>query len=45
MESKRYSTDLSDAEWECLRAHLPAPAKLSRPKTHSSRVILDAVFC
>ena len=45
MGSKRYSTDLSDAEWECLRAHLPAPGKRGRPRTHGSRAILDAVFC
>jgi putative transposase len=45
MGSKRYSTDLSDAEWECLRAHLPAPTKKrGRPKIHSSRAILNALF-
>jgi putative transposase len=44
MGSKRYSTDLSDAEWECLRAHLPDPGKRGRPRTHGSRAILDAVF-
>ena len=44
MRSKRYSTDLSDAEWECLRAHLPAPGKRGRSRTHGSREILDAVF-
>ena len=44
MESKRYQTDLSDAEWECLKAHLPAPSKRGRPRTHGSRAILDAVF-
>ena len=44
MRSKRYSTDLFDAEWECLRAHLPAPGKRGRSRTHGSREILDAVF-
>jgi hypothetical protein len=44
MGSKRYSTDLSDTEWECLRAHLPAPGKRGRPRTHGLRAILDAVF-
>ena len=44
MGSKRYPTDLSDAEWECLKAHLPAPSKRGRPRTHGSRAILDAVF-
>jgi putative transposase len=44
MGSKRYPTDLSDAEWECLKAYLPAPSKRGRPRTHGSRAILDAVF-
>jgi putative transposase len=44
MGSMRYSTDLSDAEWECLRTHLPAPSKRGRPRTHGSRAILDVVF-
>src|SRR3712207_5032822 len=42
MESKRCSTDLSDAEWECLHVHLPAPSKRGRPRTHGLRAILDA---
>jgi putative transposase len=44
MGSKRYSTDLSDAEWECLRAHLPASSKRGRPRLHGLRAVLDAVF-
>ena len=44
MGSKRCSTDLSDAEWECLRAHLPASSKRGRPRLHGLRAILDAVF-
>ena len=44
MGSKRYPTDLSDAEWECLCGHLPSPSKRGRPRTHGSRAILDAVF-
>src|SRR5215216_5813494 len=44
MRSKRYSTDLSDAEWECLKVHLPTPSKRGRPRTHGSRAILDAIF-
>jgi putative transposase len=39
-----YSTDLSDAEWEYLEPHVPAPSKRGRPKTHSSREILNAIF-
>ena len=41
---KCYSTDLSDAEWECLELHVPTPNKRGRPRTHSTREILNAVF-
>jgi putative transposase len=41
---RSYSTDLTDAEWECLRHHLPPPNKRGRPRIHSTRKILNAVF-
>jgi putative transposase len=41
---RSYSTDLSDAEWEFLRHHLPPPNKRGRPRIHSTREILNAVF-
>jgi putative transposase len=41
---RSYSTDLTDAEWGVLEPHVPAPNKRGRPKIHSSRKILDAVF-
>jgi putative transposase len=41
---KCYPTDLSDNEWECLKLHVPAPNKRGRPRTHSTREILNAVF-
>jgi putative transposase len=41
---KPYPTDLSDAEWECIEPHLPAPKAVGRPRRHSLREILDAVF-
>src|SRR5215217_7184376 len=44
MGSKRYSTDLSDAVWKCLKVHFPSPSKRGRPRTHGSRAILDAIF-
>jgi putative transposase len=40
----RYSTDLSDAEWECSRLHVPGPKKRGRPRTHGPREILNAIF-
>jgi putative transposase len=42
--NRSYSTDLTDAEWECLELHVPPPNKRGRPKTHSSREILNAIF-
>lgn len=44
MESKKYPTDLSDAEWDCVGPHLPELKGRGRPKIHGSRAILDAVF-
>ncbi len=44
METKRYPTDLSDAEWKCLDPHLPKPKRRGRPRTHGLREILNAVF-
>ncbi len=42
--NRSYSTELTDAEWECLELHVPPPNKRGRPKTHSSREILNAIF-
>jgi len=41
---RSYSTDLSDAEWECLEPHFPRPNKRGRPRVHTTREILDAIF-
>ena len=41
---RSYSTDLTDAEWACLEFHVPAPNKRGRPKTHTTREILGAIF-
>jgi putative transposase len=41
---KPYTTDLSDAEWNYLEPHLPAPKGYGRPRTHDLREILNAVF-
>jgi putative transposase len=41
---KPYPTDLSDAEWSCLEEHLPAPQNYGRPRVHSWREILNAIF-
>jgi putative transposase len=39
-----YQTDLSNAEWSCLESHLPAPKATGRPKLHTTREILNAIF-
>ena len=41
---RSYSTDLTDAEWECLKLRVQAPNKRGRPRTHSTREILNAIF-
>ena len=41
---KPYSTDLSDAQWIRLRSYLPTPKAQGRPRSHSLRTILDAIF-
>ena len=41
---KPYSTDLSDAEWLCLEGHLPTPENDGRPRVHSLREVLNAIF-
>jgi putative transposase len=41
---RSYSTDLSDAEWKCLEPHVPPPNRRGRPKIHTTREILNAIF-
>ena len=41
---RSYATDLSAAEWWYLELHVPTPNKRGRPKTHTTRQILNAIF-
>jgi putative transposase len=41
---RSYSTDLTNAEWECLKPYVPPPNKRGRPKIHSTREIFNAIF-
>jgi putative transposase len=41
---KPYPTDLSDAEWSYIEPHMPPAKELGRPRIHSPREILDAIF-
>jgi transposase len=43
-QKRRYSTDLSDDQWRCLEPHAPAPEGRGRPRIHTTREVLDAVF-
>jgi putative transposase len=42
--STSYPGNLSDAEWECLRRHLPPLPRRGRPPIHPLRAIFDAIF-
>src|SRR6267143_1163152 len=42
-KTKRYPTDLTDAEWERIRALLPRPAKRGRKPSVDLREILNAI--
>src|SRR5918993_3215268 len=41
---KTYSTDLSDEEWTYIEPHLPVPGAPGRPRLHTLREVLDAIF-
>src|SRR5215210_7462854 len=41
---RAFQSDLSDAEWNCLKSHLPAPKATGRPRLHSLREVLDSIF-
>jgi putative transposase len=41
---KTYRTDLSDAEWSYIEPHIPTPKSPGRPRVHTLREILDAIF-
>jgi len=40
----RYTTDLSDREWQLLQNCFPKPASTGRPRVHSYRELLNAMF-
>jgi putative transposase len=44
MASNRYSSDLYDSEWQCLKSLISAPKHRGRPRLHSPREILNGVF-
>lgn len=44
MVRQGYPTDLTDAEWAYLAPHLPPTSPRGRPRVHSYRTILNAIF-
>jgi transposase len=40
----RYTSDLNDAEWQLIDYCFPAPSKKGRPREHSYRELVNAVF-
>ncbi len=41
---RAYQTDLSDAEWLCIEPHFSNPKAPGRPRVHTLREILNAIF-
>src|SRR5215216_4570452 len=41
---RRYPTDLSDLEWRCIEPYVSPPNRRGRPRIHSLRRVLNAVF-
>jgi len=39
-----YPTDITDAEWTCLKPHVPPPKPGGRPRLHPVREIINAIF-
>src|ERR671932_149123 len=44
MRRRAYQTDLSDAEWSHMEPLIPAPKAPGRPRVHTPREILNAIF-
>jgi putative transposase len=44
MMRRACQTDLSDAEWAYIEPHMPAPKAPGRPRVHTLREILNAIF-
>lgn len=40
----RYTSDLSDAQWQHIEYCFPEPSKLGRPRKHSLRELVNAIF-
>jgi len=43
-DRKGYASDMTDAEWNKIRPHLPPPARTGRPRTTYLRSAVNAIF-
>lgn len=39
-----YPTDLTDAQWQCLREYLPEPSDVGRPQEYEQREIINTIL-
>jgi putative transposase len=39
-----YPTDLTDAQWRCLREYLPEPSDVGRPQEYEQREIINTIL-
>lgn len=44
MERKPYPNDLTDAEWEIMKPHIPPAKRGGRPRTVAMREVLNAII-
>src|SRR5258705_7791271 len=43
-EGQRYASDVTDAEWALIEAHMPAAKPLGRPRDTELRDVVDAIL-
>ena len=39
-----YPSDMSDEQWEVVQKHFPAGKRAGRPRVHSARDMINAIF-
>jgi putative transposase len=44
MNKKRYPSDLTDQQWNCIKRHIPAAKPGGRPRSTSMREVCNAIF-
>jgi putative transposase len=44
MRNKKYPTDLTDKQWDCIKDEIPLPKPGGRKRTTDMRQVLNAIF-